>query len=553
MSVTATIGAPGKIHIRGPYNESMQEFYGALPAANWSKKLLCWTCDLTPASAWMLASCCPSPIEVSSEIERMATEFYEPILRPKPPQQPEIRVHDAWAHQAAAYTFFRDRLVGLADMYMATGKSKVATDLANNVGVRSLLIMCPVAVMGVWRRELERHSPTKHQWVVHIMDKRVGSSERKARYISDVRAMADALRTKLAIVINYESIWREPLASEITRHHWDMIIGDELHRIKGPQSAVSKYCAKLRHCSTRRLGLTGTPMAHSPMDLFAQFRFLDPGIYGSSYHRFRSRYAISGHFGADHIVGFKNQEELARRMSLITFSVGKEVLDLPPVQHIEIPITLEPKTRRQYDTLEAEAVLEVAKGTITAANALVRMLRLSQVTGGFCMVDDDGTVAKDDRIVEFGTEKEDTLADLLEDLNEPVVVACRYTRDLSVVRRITEKLGRRYGEVSGQQKDLTEHATMPEDIDVMGVQVASGGVGIDLQRARVILLFSISWSLGDYEQLLARVHRPGQTRNVVYYHLVAEQTVDQTVYQALRDKRVVIDAVLDYMRAESRD
>ena len=83
---------------------------------------------------------------------------------------------------------------------------------------------------------------------------------------------------------------------------------------------------------------------------------------------------------------------------------------------------------------------------------------------------------------------------------------------------------------------------------VLAVQIQSGGEGIDLTRAAYCAYYSIGHSLGDYDQSLARIHRPGQTRPVVYYHLTASATVDVAVYDALDKKRNVIDAVLASLR-----
>jgi SNF2 family DNA or RNA helicase len=83
------------------------------------------------------------------------------------------------------------------------------------------------------------------------------------------------------------------------------------------------------------------------------------------------------------------------------------------------------------------------------------------------------------------------------------------------------------------------------DATILGVQIQSGGLGIDCTRAAYAFYYSLGFSLGDYEQSLARLRRPGQTRCVRYYHLVAKHTVDEQVYAALRDRRVVVDAVME--------
>ena len=96
--------------------------------------------------------------------------------------------------------------------------------------------------------------------------------------------------------------------------------------------------------------------------------------------------------------------------------------------------------------------------------------------------------------------------------------------------------------MSGERKDLERWQA--GDAAILGVQMQSGGVGIDCSRAAYAFYYSLGYSLGDYEQSLARLRRPGQTRCVRYYHLVCQGTVDEQVYAALRERRNVVDAVL---------
>jgi SNF2 family DNA or RNA helicase len=80
--------------------------------------------------------------------------------------------------------------------------------------------------------------------------------------------------------------------------------------------------------------------------------------------------------------------------------------------------------------------------------------------------------------------------------------------------------------------------------DVLAVQIASGGAGVDLTRARYCVYLSTGFNLGNYVQSLARCHRPGQTKPVSYYHILARGSIDETVHHALRHKQNVVDAIL---------
>ena len=199
---------------------------------------------------------------------------------------------------------------------------------------------------------------------------------------------------------------------------------------------------------------------------------------------------------------------------------------------------------RIYQELEDSFVAELETSRwVTAGHALVRMLRLQQVTSGH-VADDMGDVE------EIDTAKRDTLRDMLVDISpeDPLVVFCRFRHDLEQIRTVAEKAGVRYGEVSGTTKDLTNEGMIPPGVSVLGVQLAAGGLGLDLTAARRCVYYSLGYSLGDYEQSLAMVHRPGQGRPVTYYHLIAEGTVDRRVYRALQKRKDVVESVLEELQ-----
>jgi SNF2 family DNA or RNA helicase len=425
---------------------------------------------------------------------------------------------------------------------MGTGKSKVATDLVVNWDCKIILILCPASVRGVWRREIERHAGRPIS--VCVLEK--GTTKDKVHVATGAIKLGAALRQPVAIVVNYETAWRPEFADFSLGMEWDCVICDESHRIKAHNSQVSKYAAKLGRKAKRRLCLTGTPLAQSPLDLFGQFRFLDPGLFGTSWHHFSNRYAIKGNpYIPQQITGYKNQEELQERFRLISYRCkASDVLDLPEAMHEERTCELSPAARKAYKQLEEELIADLGTGVVTASNALVRLLRLQQVTSGFLVEDET------EKFHRIDTGKQALLGDLLEDAGgEPFVVFCRFRPDLAAVRALCETMGLRYGELSGALKDgLTDRGEMSPSIDVLGCQIQSGGVGIDLTRARYAVYYSLGFSLSEYEQSLARLHRPGQKRNVCYYHLIAEGTVDRRVYGALRSRKDVIEAVLEGMK-----
>ncbi|MCW5982720.1 MAG: DEAD/DEAH box helicase [Bryobacteraceae bacterium] len=453
----------------------------------------------------------------------------------------------AWLHQLQAVEFVQSlyRHGGCGAMIaaaMGTGKSAITVYLCDEEEFQQILILCPLRVAQVWRPQFERHSWTPYE--VLPLDERYTNVRAKRDAAERQVAISRARGVPVVIVINYDSAWRPPFAEWALWQRWDLLVADEIHRCKAPGGKASRYLARLGKSARFRLGLSGTPMPHSPLDVYGYFRFLDPTIFGWSFHHFRQHYALMGGFKNHQVVDYRNLEELHRRFHSITFAAGKDVLDLPPEMHVNYTCQLSAEARRAYRALERNLIAEVDAGEVTASNALVKLLRLQQITGGHIRTDDG-------RDVQIDAAKADLLGDVLEDIapEEPVVVFCRFHRDLDAVKRVAVETGRQSLELSGRADDLTRWQA--GEAPVLAVQIDSGGVGVDLTRARYAVYYSLGFSLGSYEQSLARIHRPGQTRPVEYIHLLAEGTVDERVMTALAERADVVNSVLQQLKGQA--
>lgn len=445
-----------------------------------------------------------------------------PILAPAPPATGGL-----WRHQAEALDFCLNRPASLLHVGMGAGKTRVALERILRRGHRRTLVVCPLSVVPAWVRQAELHTPD-------LLAVPLGRGSVAQKRAAAERALTS--RRQVVCVINYESVWREPFGEWAMRAGFDLVIPDEAHRLKAAGSQVSRYFARLRQFVPERLALSGTPLAHSPLDAYGLFRFLDPSIFGTSFVRFRARYAVMGGYENRQVVAWINQGDFQRRFSSITYHADRSVLDLPAVQHLERTFELPPEARRAYRELRDEFVTELDAGIVTVSNALSKLLRLQQVTSGYLPLEDG--------VARLHSGKEGLLVELFDELEprEPVVVFCRFIEDLAAVHRAAEAAGRTCSELSGRRRELEEWQEGRSD--VLAVQINAGSEGIDLTRACYAVYYSNSFSLATYEQSLARVSRPGQTRPVTYVHLICDGTVDRKVYAALRQRREVIDSIL---------
>lgn len=540
----------------------------AIPGGAWDRRCKAYSFPATPASAKLLRSSLRA-VRATPAFDALLAMApapdAAPVAPPEPPvaperrppiqeQDPPLALPDGlrtrpWRHQIAALRFcfekFATGLRGiLLAMGMGTGKSLVASILLLYLRARRVFIASPLRVVPVWLTQFERH--VSAEFVVVALDEEAGSVAKKAELANQKMKLAETHGVPFVCIVNYDSAWREPFATWAEKQRWDVVILDEAHRIKAPGGKASLFFKRLRKVAAYRIALTGTPMPHGPMDIYAIFRFLDITIFGPSFSSFRAKYAVMGGYQRKQITGFQHLEELEALMARITFRIGKEVLDLPPATHVTYYCELGPEARRVYKDLDDDFVAEYLDGLITAANALVKLTRLQQVANGVVKTENGIEHRIDDS-------KKKLLSDTLEDIggDEPVVVFCRYHLDLDAVHEACKAVGLESLELSGRRDELARW--QDGEGQVLAVQISAGGIGVDLTRARFSIYYSLSFSLGDYDQSLARVHRPGQTRPVEHIHLVARNTVDVKIMRALEKRAEIIESILAEINSQQAE
>jgi SNF2 family DNA or RNA helicase len=441
-----------------------------------------------------------------------------------------------WRHQDKFFHFARHQEATLFHGGMGVGKTLSSLALMPPVPAWPHLIIAPKVMLNTWRDEIL--SNVSGDYRVLVLDK--GSIAKKAEQLSEAVSLNKAKDDGLYVVVNYESVWRGQLGILVGRLGWHTIVADECHRIKSPGSKQSRFMARLASNSYRRLALSGTPFPQGPLDAYGIYRFLKPTVFGKSYYPFRNRYAIMGGFGGKQVVGYQRTDELNAKINERRFYAGRDLLDLPDAVHHRISLTMPDKAARLYGQLSKEMYAWIKQGVeVSAANALVKLLRLQQMTSGY-VKDDDGKLA------ELHTTKQAATEEILEDVGpeEKVVVFCRFTHDIKAAKKAAENVGRAAYEISGSLNELLAWRHADDDGAVLCVQIDSGSEGISLVDARHCIMWSVGFSLSKYLQALARTHRPGQKDTCFYHHLIVEGSVDDKVYKALQKKQDVIESII---------
>lgn len=456
-----------------------------------------------------------------------------------------------YLHQQQAFNFACKQF-GLLDstqisrgiallMEMGTGKSLTSIGIAGilyQLGlIKQVLVVAPLSILGVWLEEFEKFAD--FPFTVTILK---GSSAKKRSALQNMGE--EGLQI---VVVNYESAWR--LEKELLRFDADLIIADEAHKLKEARTAQSKAMHHLGDKARYKLLLTGTVITNKELDVFSQYRFLDPTVFGSSFYNFRNKYFDMVGYG-NHIPRFRNDraDDFLKRMHSIAYRVTKEeCLDLPKITEEIRNVALEPKARKMYAELEKESYTELGSSEVSAVNMLTKLLRLSQLTGGH-LTDDEGDTNA------ISTAKLDALSDIIDSAmaeDKKLVVMARFVPELNDIQALLEKKGIGYATVRGGVKDRSEEIRrFQEDSDckVFIGQIAAAGLGITLTAASTMVFYSLDYSMSNFEQAKARIHRVSQTENCLYIYLVAKDTVDMKVLNALRNKVNLAKALVDDYR-----
>ena len=458
-------------------------------------------------------------------------------------------------HQQRAYDFvcnlfglttFEEKCSGAGLlMEMGCGKSLVGLAVMGTLSRLSLidraLIVCPLSITGVWESELEKFAD--YPYSLTILK---GTMQKKKEQLANLP------KSELQVVVcNYESMWR--LEAELQRFHPGLIIADEGHRLKDGTSRQSKAMHRLGDKADYRLLLTGTAITNKELDIYSEYRFTAPQVFGRSFYAFRGRYFTMGGYGG-YVPIFKKEmmDDFLKRLHSIAFRVRKdECLDLPAITEEVRIVDLEPKALRLYSEIEEESYAELKNSEVTAMNILTRILRLSQITGGH-LTDDEHTNHA------VSTAKLEALSDIIDTMqeeNRKLVVMARFTAELDDIETLLQKRKIGYSVVRGGIKDRDEQVRRfqeDEDCRVFLGQIQAAGMGLTLTAASTMVFYSLDYNMANFDQAKARIHRVSQKENCHYVYLCCRGTIDNKVLRALRDKVDLAKTLVDdYRRGEN--
>ena len=420
------------------------------------------------------------------------------------------------------------QVIYLAEELKAAGEAK------------KCLIICGINSLKTnWEKEIQRHSTLD----CVIIGKKI-TKKGTVKYTS-IKERAEQLYNPIKeffVILNIESL-RDSLVLDAIRdsaNEFDLIVLDEIHKCKAPQSSQGKNLLKLRNIGKRHIGLTGTLLVNDPLDAYVPLKFI--GKENSTYTNFKNFYCIiEQKFGHYQIAGFKNMDILKEEISSCSLRRSKDLLKLPPKVIIPEYLEMSEKQSKFYEDLEAGVITEADRVNIKTTSLLGLVTRLRQAaTCPSVLTSSDIDCAKIDRAI--------SLTEEIVSSGEKVIIFSTFKEPLYQLNDLLKE----YKPLlcTGDQSD--EEVSKNIDIfqedptrKVILCTTSKMGTGITLTAASYEIFLDSTWTSALEEQCEDRAWRIGSTKSVFIYKLVAKNTIDERIQNILNRKKNISDYIID--------
>ena len=453
--------------------------------------------------------------------------------------------------QKTAIKFIHERESVLLADEMGLGKTITVIGAINlDESLKKILIVCPLSIKSVWRKEL-------NGWMV--------------RKLSIGEATADycPARRYDILILHYDIAHKYSEVLRIIK--WDLIVLDEAHYIKSRQSQRTKAIVGFYHRSMKKwttepiearkkLLLTGTPIMNRPAELWPLVNYLDKKNFGR-YDEFVETYCDTDPYYLRYDQeprGYSNREKLNRllKSTVMIRRTKEEVLpELPKKLRtiMEVPAT----TRLQKEAVEQmsrawgkygkdiTALERKFKIAMTANNEIEYANAVQQLTKAYNIAFFEMSSVRH----QIGLQKVPIVVDHLKDLlaSEQKIVVFAHHHDVidEIKRQFPGSVSLTGKTPSRDRADIVTRFQNNPDVPLFIGNIDAAGMGITLNASSTAVFAELDWVPAKIDQAEDRLHRIGQISNVLVHHIVFEGSIDARMAQVIVEKQSIIRSILN--------
>jgi len=433
------------------------------------------------------------------------------------------------AHQREGIDFLTEGKSGLLAFEQGLGKTLVAIDAFRRLQaahqVDRMLVICPNSLKRNWVAELGKFAPDTS---VEIAE----GSPRTRRAVL-VRSKATVL------IISYETARAEITAvlAFLQRQRTALVL-DESHATKNWKSLTSTAARHFAPHSEYRWLLSGTPVTNSPVDLYTQVEILAPG-----------QHLLGSLESFKEMVEHDEDAHFAKNVfdRLIFRRTKEDCLDLPEKTFVDIRVDLPSWQRALYDEMRDKMICDIQAMSgeqyrAFASTALVQLTRLSQLASNPALL-----FPKLEAVPGKFEALDGVVSDILSVPGRKVIIWSNYVRS---IESLLKRFGR-WGAVAiyggtpaDDRQDIARLFQTNDDVRVLIGNPSAAGTGFTLTAATYTVYESLSWRYDHYAQSQDRNHRIGQHERVTYLRLLAADTIEEAIVNALERKSAMARSLL---------
>lgn len=629
---------PSKIKV-STFEWKDTEILKAIPSSSWDKKRCVWLFNLTWQSCLALKAEFGEDLSVGPALTQWAQDEYTNKILPAYTLRDKVEgegYERLFPHQRGDVLFLSTAERAILANGLGSGKSQSAFSTARylwefkQTNPFPALVVCPNSTKFSWKREIEEVWPGLN---VVVIDGTAG--ERKKQFVnasgtvrcvihdpepvdeskpvkkSKAKPKAPVCTCKAHVyIINWESVrthsrlkhYGDTALKKCTQHggldpkvtaaacevhpkdlneiDFNMVIGDEAHRIMDPSSKVSQAFKAATGDARFRIALTGTPISASPENLFSILNWLMPEAYPSK-TKYVERFCKFhlDNWGTMVVTGIRRgmENEFFQGVDPFLRRMPKELIlpFLPPVLRSRRDVEMTAKQKKAYEQMKEQMIAEVDEGVVTTTSALTKATRMLQFASSYAeveyrMVKDPETKQMVEKPVVLLKDPSCKLDAFMEDLpgfgDDSIVVFAVSKQLINMLSARLNKAGIAHGLITGDQDAVERQHHMDAfqagHTKLILVSIAAGGTGITLTKGRVGVFLQRSWSMIENTQAEGRIHRIGsqQHESVQIIDYVTAGSSEELVFKAVEEKGRQLEFILrdaqlmkKYLKAEDID
>ncbi len=406
------------------------------------------------------------------------------------------------------------------------GKTLQAIATTLHLNCKKVLIICPASVKRQWQGEISKFTSHQSQLIEGTQP------QRKEQYSSI---------SPTFFIINYELLLHDlPL---INLRQWDMVIADEITRIKNYRSKTLLSLSQVK--TNFKLGLSATPLENSLKELHSIFSWINPHILGRWYD-FVNQYTYyrKTPWNSYEITGIKNKEllHLNLKKAMIRRKKSDVFQQLPSITRQEYYVPLSSQQRLLYEQIRNKVITLIDKPNFNhndQINTLTELLYLRECCSSPRLLNQD--LKENGKIPE--------IIAILEQLNKSKIIL--FTQWKKFGDLLVEEIQKKWkcifihGDILPENRDkLISEFKESSDINIL-VTTDCLMYGMNLQFCDTIIHCDLLFNPQKMMQREGRVHRIGQEKPVTIITVMTQDTIEEKVYNLLQEKQTLFDEVIE--------